>query len=100
MWYWRGRFMIRCRTTIMGKVATLVLAFGLLMPIAAAAQDASPEASPVGIGHEIHSQTREEVKAELKAAFANDQPPGNTDGTYVVGAVGDLQSLNPFLVNS
>jgi peptide/nickel transport system substrate-binding protein len=92
--------MIRCRSTIVGRAATLILAVGLLMPIAVAAQDASPEASPVGIGHEIHSQTREEVKAALKAAFANDQPPGNTEGTFVVGTVGDYQSVNPFLINS
>jgi peptide/nickel transport system substrate-binding protein len=92
--------MIRFRSTTIVRLAMLALAFGLLMPLAATAQDASPEASPVGIGHEIHSPTREEFKAQLKAAFANDEPPGNTEGTYVVGALGDLQSINPLLVNS
>jgi peptide/nickel transport system substrate-binding protein len=92
--------MIRCRSTVAGKAATLILAVGLLMPLAATAQDASPEASPAGIGQEIHSKTRDENEAELKAAFANDEPAANPDGTYVVGEVSDLQSLNPFLAES
>jgi peptide/nickel transport system substrate-binding protein len=92
--------MILFRSTLARRLALLAVTAALMMPLATAAQDASPQASPVGIGHEIHSPTREEFKAELKAAFAGDEPPGNTDGTYVVGALGDLQSLNPFLVNS
>jgi peptide/nickel transport system substrate-binding protein len=92
--------MTRWRSTVAGRLMLLVTALGLLLPLAAAAQEASPAGSPTGIGQELHSKTRDEMRSELKAAFANDEPPGNTDGTYVVGATSDLQSLNPFLANS
>lgn len=92
--------MIRRRSTVAAKAALLLLAVGLLMPPAATAQEASPVASPAGIGQEIHSKTRDEIEAALKAAFANDEPPKNTEGTYVVGETSDLQSLNPFLAQS
>jgi peptide/nickel transport system substrate-binding protein len=77
-------------------LVTLALAAGLLMPLAAAAQDASPVAGEV-----VQPETKAQVQEEWKAAFAGtDEPAQNTEGTFVVGTTGDLQSTNPFLAES
>jgi peptide/nickel transport system substrate-binding protein len=88
------------------RLLTLAFAFILIAPSLAAAQDASPaatpesgaspEASPVGSGQHFVSKTRDEVRAETEAEFAL-EPAQNTEGTLVDGVTGDLQSLNPFL---
>jgi peptide/nickel transport system substrate-binding protein len=89
---------------VISRIVALLMAIGLFVPMLAAAQEATPEASPVaspeGIGEAIKFKTREEIQAELKAAFPNDEPVGNPDGTLVQGTTGDLQSLNPFLAES
>jgi peptide/nickel transport system substrate-binding protein len=93
--------MTRLRSTAAGRLMLLVTALGLLLPLAAAAQEASPAASPEGLGQGFHSKTREEIQAELKTAFAEtDEPAQNTDGTLILGETSDLQSLNPFLAES
>jgi len=76
----------------------LVLLSGLASPFALAAQDATPAASPAAgsTGETIRSQTREEFRAEIEEVY-NLEVPGNNEGTFVAGTVGDLQSLNPFL---
>ncbi len=78
------------------RVLALLLVLSAVAPLAAAAQDATP--SPDGV---IRSKTRQEFQAELQAAFADtDEPAQNTDGVYVTGVTSDLQSVNPFLVES
>lgn len=92
-------------SAVLARAVAFLLAACLLMPLAARAQDASPVtdsgASPVTTGETITSKTCADVKQELKAAFAEtDEPAANTEGTYVVGDISDLQSVNPFLAES
>jgi peptide/nickel transport system substrate-binding protein len=87
--------MVRSRSTTVGRLMLLALSLGLVMPIAAAAQDATP------VAEVVQPKTKLQIQEELKATFAEtDQPAENPDGTYIVGTVGDLQSTNPFLAES
>src|SRR5215218_1654691 len=87
--------MVGLRTTTAGRLALFALVLGLMMPLAAAAQDGTP------VAEVVQPKSKAEINEELKAAFAaTDEPAQNTDGTYVVGTVGDLQSTNPFLAES
>ena len=89
--------MTRFRSTTVGRLATLLVAIGLLMPLAVAAQDASP--APVG--EVVQPKTKAQIREELKAAFAeSDEPALNTEGIFIVGTTNDLQSTNPFLAES
>lgn len=96
------RLRLNVRQASIGGWLTLALCGGLLAPLAASAQEATPVAgsSPVAAGEAFVSPTREQVEAGLKAAFATDEAPANRDGTYIVGAISDLQSVNPLLVES
>ena len=59
---------------------------------------ASPEASPVAASCEPGtSKTSADIRKEVEEQFPIEQP-GNTEGTYVTGSVGDLQSVNPYIV--
>jgi peptide/nickel transport system substrate-binding protein len=94
------------RRHLFTRLLALAFAFILLAPSLAAAQDASPVAtpengaspvaSPVGSGQHFVSKTRDEVRAETEAEFPI-KPAQNTEGSLVEGVTGDLQSLNPFL---
>jgi peptide/nickel transport system substrate-binding protein len=89
--------MVRFRSTTVGRLMLLALAIGLVMPLAAAAQDSTPSAQPAV----VQPKTKLQIQEELKAAFAaTDEPAQNTEGTYIVGTTGDLQSTNPFLAES
>src|SRR3954453_6250032 len=90
------------RPALLIRLFVLLVCFGLVLPAAAFAQDATPEsATPVGTGETIKSPTCEQMKSEWKAAFAEtDEAPANLDGTYVVGSTADLQGLNPYLAES
>jgi peptide/nickel transport system substrate-binding protein len=89
------------------------------MPVAAA-QDATPEVSPIVIAKATpdaspaatpvagetaarcqsgRSRTSAEVRSEIEELYPIEQP-ANTEGTYVSGSIGDLQSVNPYLVGS
>jgi peptide/nickel transport system substrate-binding protein len=108
---------MRLRATWLGRLlATFVLFTMVGMPIAAA-QDASPAASPVVIDESTPgaspiaspaaeasctpgpSKTSAEIRQEIEEQFPIEQP-ANTEGTYVTGATGDLQSVNPYIVES
>src|SRR5262245_21257216 len=87
----KGGEMFQFRSTTAGKLAILTVVAGLLMPLAATAQDASP-----AVGEIVQPKTKVQNQEELKAAFAaTDEPAQNPDGSYVIGSVGDLQSTNP-----
>jgi peptide/nickel transport system substrate-binding protein len=59
---------------------------------------ASPEASPVAASCEPGpSKTSADIRQEIEEQFPIEQPT-NTEGTYVTGSVGDLQSVNPYIV--
>ena len=61
----------------------------------AAAQDASPAASPAG--EAIKSITREEYYAQLAEAFPMEEP-ASTGGDLLYAETSDIQTLNPTLV--
>ncbi|HEY8447632.1 MAG TPA: ABC transporter substrate-binding protein [Thermomicrobiales bacterium] len=89
--------MKRFRGAALRPALAIALALGLLAPFAASAQDSSPSPTD-GV---IRSPTRQEIHAELQAAFAEtDEPAQNTEGVYVTGVTSDLQSVNPYLVES
>ena len=61
---------------------------------------ASPEASPAAATCEpFTSATSAEVRAELESKYPIEAPT-TLDSTYITGATGDLQSINPFLIES
>ncbi|MGH2558107.1 MAG: ABC transporter substrate-binding protein [Thermomicrobiales bacterium] len=84
------------RLPIVRVVPALLLAVALLAPPAALARQGTPAASPAATGEATTSLTREEFKTQVEEAFPIEEPQ-STDGTFVQGGVGDLQSLNPFL---
>ena len=109
---------MRFRVTWLGRLLAVLVLFSMIgLPIASA-QDASPEASPVeestpgaspiaspeaspvaATCTPGKSKTSAEVRKEVEEQFPIEQP-ANTEGTYVTGAVGDLQSVNPYIVES
>ncbi len=69
-------------------------------PDAAASPVGSPAASPVAaVCEPFTSPTAAEERAALEARFPLEQP-ANTEGSYVLGSVGDLQAINPFIIES
>jgi peptide/nickel transport system substrate-binding protein len=108
---------MRLRLTWAGRVLAIFMLFSMIgLPIASA-QDASPEASsvaeestpgaspiaspeasPVAASCEPGpSKTSADIRQEIEEQFPIEQPT-NTEGTYVTGSVGDLQSVNPYIV--
>jgi hypothetical protein len=79
-------------------VAVLVLA-GALAPSGggAAAQDASPAASPV-VGETIRSMTREEFNRRIEAHYPLEEPQ-TQGGTLIDSTVGEFRTLNPMVAN-
>src|SRR4029079_6719979 len=112
-----GERRMRFRMTWLGRLLSVLVLFSMIgLPIASA-QDASPEASPIieestpGASPIVSpeaspvaasctpgpSKTSAEVRTEIEEQFPIEQP-ANTEGTYVTGSVGDLQSVNPYIV--
>jgi peptide/nickel transport system substrate-binding protein len=108
---------MQLRASWLGRLlATFVLFTMIAVPIAAA-QDASPAASPVVVDAGTPgaspvaspaaeasctpgpSKTSAEIRQEVEEQFPIEQP-ANTESTYVTGATGDLQSVNPYIVES
>jgi peptide/nickel transport system substrate-binding protein len=108
---------MQLRASWLGRLlATFVLFTMIAVPIAAA-QDASPAASPVVVDESTPgaspvaspaaeasctpgpSKTSAEIRQEVEEQFPIEQP-ANTESTYVTGATGDLQSVNPYIVES
>ena len=108
---------MRLRLTWAGRVLAIFMLFSMIgLPIASA-QDASPEASPVAeestpgaspiaspeaspVAASCEpgpSKTSADIRQEIEEQFPIEQPT-NTEGTYVTGSVGDLQSVNPYIV--
>ena len=100
----------------LARTLSLVVVLTMLMGPAVLAQEAtpgaSPEASPVAspVGsaeaspvaatcEPFTSRTAADETAAVEAAFPIEQP-GNTEGSYITGAVGDLQAVNPFFTES
>jgi len=96
----------------LARLLPLVVVMTMPMGSAAFAQDATPGASPVASPvaspgaspvaascEPFTSTTDAEERAAVEAAFPIEQP-ADTEGSYVVGAVGDLQAVNPYLVES
>jgi hypothetical protein len=94
------------------RTLSLVVVLTMLAGPGVLAQDASPEASPVAspVGaaeaspvaatcEPFTSPTAAEERAAVEAAFPIEQP-ANTEGSYVIGAVGDLQAINPAFIES
>ena len=76
--------------------ALTALAVLATSPLAALAQEASPAASPVGLGEAIVTETRDEWTAAYEAEMGFSEPatPG---GTFLDSAVADIQTTMPFL---
>lgn len=103
----------------LARILSLVVVLTMLLGPAALAQDATPEASPVADGatpeaspvgspeaspvaatcDPFTSPTAADERAALEAAFPIEQP-ANTEGSYITGAVGDLQAINPVFIES
>ncbi|MBA3414222.1 MAG: hypothetical protein H0U10_03235 [Chloroflexia bacterium] len=83
------------RSRPVGWVLT-ALAVLVTSPLAALAQEASPEASPAVLGEAIVTETRDEWMAAYEAEMGFSEPatPG---GTFLDSAVADIQTVMPFL---
>src|SRR4051812_7152928 len=87
---------MKFRSSLAGRVAALLLALSITVPMAVSAQDATPTVAGI-----TQPPTKAQNNEALKAAFAeSDEPVGNADGTYIIGTTSDLQSTNPFLAES
>lgn len=99
---------MRRPSSVVAPIVALLLLAGVMAPFAARAQETSPVTDPgpapagsAVVGEHIVSKTCAEFTAEIQAAYADvDEPPGNTEGTFVEGTTGDLQSVNPVLAES
>ena len=107
------------RLRLLARSLSLVVVLTMLLGPAALAQDATPEASPVADGavpvaspvgspeaspvaavcEPFTSPTAADERAAVEAAFPIEQP-ANTEGSYITGAVGDLQAINPVFLES
>ena len=105
---------MRTRVSLVGRLIAILILTALMGTSLAAAQDATPEGSPI-VSPEATpepapaaspvaatctpgpSQTAEEVRLAAEELFEIEEP-ANTEGTYVTSAVGDLQSVNPYIV--
>ena len=98
------------RTLSLVVVLTMLLGPAVLAQEATpgASPEASPVASPVGAAEAspvaascepFTSPTAADERAAAEAAFPIEQPE-NTEGSYVTGAVGDLQAINPVFIES
>jgi len=106
---------MRRRSPWLGRLLAVLLLSGLMSGPLVAAQDGTPMASPVASPAEsaspaaaatptascepFTSETSSQVRDEVNAAYPLEQP-ATTDSSYVTSATGDLQSINPFIVES
>jgi peptide/nickel transport system substrate-binding protein len=99
----------------MGRLIAILILTAIMGSSLVAAQDATPEGSPVvepvttpeaspaaspvaaASCTPGPSQTAEEVRVASEELYTIEEP-ANTEGTFVAGTVGDLQSVNPYMV--